>query len=536
MSEEPIIQPSNDIKGTPDLSNTDETKKTENKPKQIITENLNVKSKPVIIKRVARLQDQSSEPKIIKHDISQILQNRQVTASLSLNSLMSVANAPKNPQENQNVKITVINNQISQNQMNQNIQNTSVTSLLQNADIPKKPTIIKRAEIIKHKPSEARLLIPPDAPKQIFDILVQPTHQVPQNLSEMQSRILRNQPHARIATIIPQMPQQQPQLQLQQPQIVCRTITQTQIIHQEPKQAAPNPLLPSATEIKDLIKQLDDEIAALQRKCEDLNIEKEFLAITVPDVQKAPVSSQVLDFHGTIFSKGCYSDIYQQNKQLIAKSHNKVKMPPLPIKQRYKHIAQLPYYNDQISTDDTMEFILGTINNSFKQKDLYEKQLTAEYFMRREIWFESNFLLNEYHADAGLAVNKWPPEFEKSIIKPNDKSLISYCANDLPMYLSQTEKETMLYYDENMLVEDPVAEHEAFKRRLTWTEEEKQIFYEKYAQHPKEFKKIAAALPLKSTKDVIEYYSINRKKLNLHEVDIASRKRGKRRMTEGGYK
>ena len=66
----------------------------------------------------------------------------------------------------------------------------------------------------------------------------------------------------------------------------------------------------------------------------------------------------------------------------------------------------------------------------------------------------------------------------------------------------------------------------------------KKIFYEKYGQHPREFKKIANALPGKSTKDVIEFYFLNRIPMNLHELDVRARTKGhhKKVISEGSSK
>ena len=119
-----------------------------------------------------------------------------------------------------------------------------------------------------------------------------------------------------------------------------------------------------------------------------------------------------------------------------------------------------------------------------------------------------------------------------------ESTLLHCCANDEPMYLDEMEKHEYVFYDMNRFVEDPVAEHLAYKRRLIWTDAEIKIFLERYAQHPREFKRIAASLPSKCVKDVIEFYDIHRIDLNLKDIEVASRKKGQRKkmVSEGSVR
>jgi hypothetical protein len=64
-----------------------------------------------------------------------------------------------------------------------------------------------------------------------------------------------------------------------------------------------------------------------------------------------------------------------------------------------------------------------------------------------------------------------------------------------------------------------VREHNAFCKRLYWGDAEVRVVLEKYA-----------ALPNKSVKDVIEFYFIQRIALNLKDIEVAARKRGRKKM------
>ncbi|KAJ5073939.1 nuclear receptor co-repressor related ncor [Anaeramoeba ignava] len=52
---------------------------------------------------------------------------------------------------------------------------------------------------------------------------------------------------------------------------------------------------------------------------------------------------------------------------------------------------------------------------------------------------------------------------------------------------------------------------------MNWTKEEEDIFMEKILIYYKNFSKIASFLPEKTSKDVVAYYYLNKKKLNLKE-------------------
>ena len=77
--------------------------------------------------------------------------------------------------------------------------------------------------------------------------------------------------------------------------------------------------------------------------------------------------------------------------------------------------------------------------------------------------------------------------------------------------------EILRSYLMNRFVEDPKREHDEFRARLHWSNDERQTFVEVYRKNPKDFRKIADALPEKTHKDVIEFYYLNRYALCLKE-------------------
>jgi hypothetical protein len=154
-------------------------------------------------------------------------------------------------------------------------------------------------------------------------------------------------------------------------------------------------------------------------------------------------------------------------------------------------------------------------------------RLAAEYADRRSQWGELCEALDEYASAAREAVPEWPPEFVQASVRP---PLEMADAGAAPMFLDAMEAAGMRFWDRNNLVADPEREHAAFKGRLVWADAEVRVFVEKYGQYPKDFKRIAGALPNKCVKDVIEFYFIKRIQLNLKDIEVAARKRGRKKM------
>jgi hypothetical protein len=167
-----------------------------------------------------------------------------------------------------------------------------------------------------------------------------------------------------------------------------------------------------------------------------------------------------------------------------------------------------------------------------------QKTIEAEY---------SQSLANEYRDHANtyreiqpkldlllLRVRTWSPDLDsKDPAKPDSPALLQFVVGDQPM-LPPVKRRQMMFNDQNRLCEDPVLEHQRFKRRIVWTDKEVRKFLEKYAEHPKQFRKIAKDLPGKTVKDLIEFYYLKRFELNLKEVGGAAKRRGKMKVISEG--
>ncbi|THH21143.1 hypothetical protein EW146_g340 [Bondarzewia mesenterica] len=84
----------------------------------------------------------------------------------------------------------------------------------------------------------------------------------------------------------------------------------------------------------------------------------------------------------------------------------------------------------------------------------------------------------------------------------------------IPDMISVTHgKVTAFFDDTNNVVDDPLTFYDPIPSVITWTDEEQQIFVEKYAAHPKQFGIIAESLPHKTQTQCVQFYYMHKKRL-----------------------
>lgn len=84
----------------------------------------------------------------------------------------------------------------------------------------------------------------------------------------------------------------------------------------------------------------------------------------------------------------------------------------------------------------------------------------------------------------------------------------------IPPILLEERKRKQRYINKNGLIEEPICEYKDYKNINIWTEQEREIFKEKYLLHPKNFVVIGSYLERKSVSDCIQYYYSTKKKEN----------------------
>ncbi|XP_064619549.1 protein PRRC2A-like isoform X2 [Lineus longissimus] len=97
-----------------------------------------------------------------------------------------------------------------------------------------------------------------------------------------------------------------------------------------------------------------------------------------------------------------------------------------------------------------------------------------------------------------------------------DKKMRSYAV--IPPMMLDARQRHYKFINTNSLIEDPMAEYKERQLLNMWTEQEKEIFKEKFLQHPKNFGVIASYLERKSVTDCIQYYYLSKKNENYKQL------------------
>jgi len=280
------------------------------------------------------------------------------------------------------------------------------------------------------------------------------------------------------------------------------------------------PELPSLSTVLSLMNQIEDEIKTEKRRLSSLESEKRlgFKKLIFPECIE-PLF-QLQDYHSSFIYHNSIKPIIANNNRISEKTHHAHTLPRGDIYHSCSHFSTVKKCESHISI---LEPLFKTVFQQKRSLKVYQQNITNEYIMRYRLWSRLSSSIIDYHTTACDSITEWPPEFAKSLRKNNNLSELSLVASDQPMYLTDHDRECYLYYDENNLISDPVKEYELYKKRSSWTEKESRIFIEKYAIYPRDFKKISSYIAGKTTKDIVEYYNINRKRLGLNTYDKINR-------------
>lgn len=104
-----------------------------------------------------------------------------------------------------------------------------------------------------------------------------------------------------------------------------------------------------------------------------------------------------------------------------------------------------------------------------------------------------------------------------------DKKMRSYAV--IPPILLDARERRIKYEDNNGHVDDMESVYKDRKFLNVWTPQEKEVFKEKYLQHPKNFGIIASYLDRKSVADCVQYYYLSKKTENYKQLLRKSRQR-----------
>ncbi|KAJ2942753.1 hypothetical protein O0L34_g14941 [Tuta absoluta] len=88
----------------------------------------------------------------------------------------------------------------------------------------------------------------------------------------------------------------------------------------------------------------------------------------------------------------------------------------------------------------------------------------------------------------------------------------------VPPLLRDPSDHTPIYIDTNRRCLDMEAEHAELSVRNVWSNNEREVFREKYLQHPKNFGTISSFLPRKSVRDCVRFYYLSKKAENYKQL------------------
>ncbi|EAY12264.1 Myb-like DNA-binding domain containing protein [Trichomonas vaginalis G3] len=310
--------------------------------------------------------------------------------------------------------------------------------------------------------------------------------------------------------------------------------------------AAPFPSIPSKLEVQTAKNETDAEINQLKAELASLQYERKSFDHIAQALTPNTNTHGIHEYRGLIMLDTTIQSIMQdnqrkakeaQNNALVASTHNLTDTKHmLPM---YRHIVDYPQFKSTIETNsDLLVPMIGIRYGETLTLREKEDELTQKYKELDAPWQYRQKIIDEYNDRTGEKSETWPSEFNFERPNPDEASRLKWAAEDIPQILANEEKLARTYIDTNAFVSEPISQFKQYKNRLTWTEEEKTIFVEKYRQHPKDFAKIADALPEKDVKQVIEFYYLNRYHLNLKENEGAAKRRGgnKKVITEGSKK
>ena len=297
--------------------------------------------------------------------------------------------------------------------------------------------------------------------------------------------------------------------------------------------AAPFPSLPTRREVLEAKNKIEQEIQRLKAELSSLQHERSSFNRTANQLLTPANTIGIHEYRGLVISDNSINETIAENRSKKCESEKSRLLSNDTF--MFKHPVELPYYRDVIA--EQRRDVLPIFSIQFLEKlqlTNYKKKLAEKYVQKKEMWKHPNELIDEYGDRVDIKSENWPPEFVTDIPKIDDAMRLKWCAHDEEMILSEKQKKANCFYDMNGFVKNPVAAHNEYRSRLCWTDEEKNIFIEKYRQHPKNFRKIADALPEKTHKDVIEFYYLKRYEFNLKQSEAAAKRRGKKKVISEG--
>jgi hypothetical protein len=294
--------------------------------------------------------------------------------------------------------------------------------------------------------------------------------------------------------------------------------------------------MPTRKEIQEVRNAVDQEIARARADLSSLQHEKSAYERKARPSLPADGTGGLHEYRGLLITDTTIGAVVAENR---ARKNQSAQMETLGGLGLVRILPELPQFRQMVAAQSRN--IVPLFESECLSRSVlseHEMALTSEYHQRAKFWEYARSVIGEYSAKTLEKRDSWPAGFPAERPNIDPAARLRWVAPDSPMFLSKQDRFSGCFFNMNGFVNDPMAEHNEYKDRLVWTEEETQIFVEKYKQNPKDFRRIKSALPDKCHKDVIEFYYLNRYEMGLRENEGAAKKRGgkKKVISEGNVK
>lgn len=307
----------------------------------------------------------------------------------------------------------------------------------------------------------------------------------------------------------------------------------------------------SKDELLQAINRIDREINQVETQTTKLKKRKQELEA---EANKPPDTKQVIQEISTSEPKqmSIAQIIYSENRKKAQQAH--------ALLEKLGPKVDLPMYNQpmdtQIHHENRRKFmifkksLIQYFKRKYQERQIRENYLTETYSQFMQVWLkkiekkENNANRRAKEAKVREFFEKQFPELKKQredkerfsrvgqrirsdaeleeIMdglqeqEMEDKKMRSYAV--IPPILLDSKQQRLQFINKNGLVEDPMAEYKERQMLNIWTDQEKEIFREKYLQHSKNFGLIATYLERKSVADCVQYYYLTKKSENYKQM------------------
>uniref|UniRef100_T1JIR2 SANT domain-containing protein n=1 Tax=Strigamia maritima TaxID=126957 RepID=T1JIR2_STRMM len=209
--------------------------------------------------------------------------------------------------------------------------------------------------------------------------------------------------------------------------------------------------------------------------------------------------------------------IYHENRRkFMAFKKNLIQLFKRRHRERQKHDVHLTdsyntLYQQWLKKVDRIENSAKRKAKEAKMREFYEKQF-PELKKQREDKERFSRVGTRIRSDAEL--EEIMDGLQEQELE--DKKMRSYAV--IPPILLHAKQRRLRFDNKNGLIEDPMAEHRDRQLLNLWTDQEKEIFKEKFLQHPKNFSLIAQYLDKKTVADCVQHYYLTKKGENYKQL------------------